>query len=170
MKKLALLLAIMIMILALTACSGSGDTEPTAAPTIAPTVATTTAPPVTAAPEPTTAPTTETPPTTEMPTFSSSEGINEGATMPTDPETGENIPMEESTMNENGEKVMSGVVTGLGGITVVIDRGDGQEFEFSYSAANITGAELIDGSYVTITYTGDITGDSLGNAIAITVG
>ena len=167
MKKLSILLVTMIMILSLTACGGSGNTEPTTEPTIAPTVAVTVAP--TTAPPTTVAPTTESTETTEPPTFSASEEIvDETPTTATDPATGETVPMEESTTNANGEKVMSGTVTGLGGITLVIMRGDGQEYEFAYTGASISG-ELYDGSYVTITYTGDIMGDSLGYASVITV-
>lgn len=167
MKKFFAIILIAMLSLSLVACGGdsSTPTNATIAPTIAPTVATQkpTQPATTAKP---TQATTAKP--TEPSTFASSEIVDTApATNPSEPSSSD----VETTMNENGEKVMSGTVTGLGGLTVVIQLANGQEYEFAYSGAEITNSEnFATGSSVTITYTGDIMGDSLGLATSIVVG
>lgn len=173
MKKLSVLLVVMIAVISLTACGSSGDQTPTeiatVAPTAAPTAALTTPPTQPSAPAPTEI-------STAVPTFAATEMSAEDAsiptapTSPTDASASQEVSAEIGTADANGQKSLSGVITGMGGRTVVIKTANGREYEFDYSAADIEGSsDFITGASITVSYTGDVTGDELGQAVTITV-
>lgn len=181
MKKLAILLSVMIIILGLTACNSGGSTKATQAatqadtqavtqaPTQAPTQAVTQAP----TPAPTQAPTQ--PATFEAATAIVKQPSNPtDATSPTD-ENGnvvsstDNSP-QDPTADENGNRTLSGTILGMGGTTVVIRSDSGAECEFVYTSADISNSDgFTDGAHITVTYTGSVEGDNLGQAVTITV-
>lgn len=172
MKKLSVLLSVIILAVCMAGCNAGSNnssatqqattpaTEAQATQTQAPTQA-----PPTQAP---TEPATQLP--TQAPTFAGTVVVKEAPTQATLPEGETEPPTEGGSVNENGEKSIYGEISGMGGRTMVVKRADGAEFEFEYSNADITGRDgFFTGSYVTVLYTGEVTGNSLGQAVSVTV-
>ena len=179
MKKTAILVAIMLVVISVT-FAGCGNnqksdaTEPSATPiaTVAPTAAPTSA----------TKPTQQATKPTQAATFQVNIATNPSATSPTQAATDANgnpVAASEAPTaspnaspalgqpDSNGNYTVTGTVTGHGGSTVVIMVGDGSEYEFNYSGTGLTYSDIAEGQTVTIVSDGDPSGAGVPNAISV---
>ena len=71
----------------------------------------------------------------------------------------------------NGNYTISGVVTGYGPNTVIIQTGDGSTYEFNYSNyGTVSYSDLSDGRSITVVSDGDPSGAGVPNAVAVYLG
>ena len=179
MKKTAILVAIMLVVISVTFAGCGNDqksdaTEPSATPiaTVAPTAAPTSA----------TKPTQQATKPTQAATFQVNIATNPSATSPTQAATDANgnpVAASEAPTaspnaspalglpDSNGNYTVTGTVTGHGGSTVVIMVGDGSEYEFNYSGTGLTYNDIAEGQTVTIVSDGDPSGAGVPNAISV---
>ncbi len=179
MKKTAILVAIMLVVISVTFAGCGNDqksdaTEPSATPiaTVAPTAAPTSA----------TKPTQQATKPTQAATFQVNIATNPSATSPTQKATDANgnpVAASEAPTaspnaspalgqpDSNGNYTVTGTVTGHGGSTVVIMVGDGSEYEFNYSGTGLTYSDIAEGQTVTIVSDGDPSGAGVPNAISV---
>ena len=179
MKKTAILVAIMLVVISVTFAGCGNDqksdaTEPSATPiaTVAPTAAPTSA----------TKPTQQATKPTQAATFQVNIATNPSATSPTQAATDANgnpvaaseaptaSPYASPALGQpdsNGNYTVTGTVTGHGGSTVVIMVGDGSEYEFNYSGTGLTYSDIAEGQTVTIVSDGDPSGAGVPNAISV---
>ena len=179
MKKTAILVAIMLVVISVTFAGCGNDqksdaTEPSATPiaTVAPTAAPTSA----------TKPTQQATKPTQAATFQVNIATNPSATSPTQAATDANgnpVAASEAPTaspnaspalgqpDSNGNYTVTGTVTGHGGSTVVIMVGDGSEYEFNYSGTGLTYNDIAEGQTVTIVSDGDPSVAGVPNAISV---
>ena len=179
MKKTAILVAIMLVVISVTFAGCGNDqksdaTEPSATPiaTVAPTAAPTSA----------TKPTQQATKPTQAATFQVNIATNPSATSPTQAATDANgnpVAASEAPTaspnaspalgqpDSNGNYTVTGTVTGHGGSTVVIMVGDGSEYEFNYSGTGLTYNDIAEGQTITIVSDGDPSGAGVPNAISV---
>lgn len=186
MKKTAILVAIMLVVISVTFAGCGNDqksdaTEPSATPiaTVAPTAAPTSA---TKPTQQATKPTQQATKPTQAATFQVNIATNPSATSPTQAATDANgnpvaaseaptaSPNASSALglpDSNGNYTVTGTVTGHGGSTVVIMLGDGNEYEFNYSGTGLTYNDIAEGQTITIVSDGDPSGAGVPNAISV---
>lgn len=186
MKKTAILVAIMLVVISVTFAGCGNDqksdaTEPSATPiaTVAPTAAPTSA---TKPTQQATKPTQQATKPTQAATFQVNIATNPSATSPTQKATDANgnpVAASEAPTaspnaspalgqpDSNGNYTVTGTVTGHGGSTVVIMVGDGSEYEFNYSGTGLTYNDIAEGQTVTIVSDGDPSGAGVPNALSV---
>lgn len=179
MKKIALVLVCMLMLFAFSACNSNSDSssESTAGTQSATQKSTESA--TQKSTKPTEKPTemaTEKPTekSTEKPTFAAKIVKGEHATSSTDSTdptaSTDAAAVDDLSVDENGVGTITGRITGKGGITFIIELPSGNKYEFSYADAEISDSEnFTTGNSVTVTYTGDISGNDVGVATKIVV-
>lgn len=189
MKKTAILLAMMLVVISVTlgttGCFGNGSSDATEAPTatpiatVAPTAAATPAPTAPKATQQATEPATKAP--TEAATFDAQVATNSTlpSEVPTATEEGNN-PSENSTASSNasnslgtpdsnGQYSVTGTVVGYGPNTVIVVLGDGNQYEFNYNGTGVEASDLYDGATVSIVSDGDPSGAGVPNAVSLSI-
>lgn len=173
MKRITFVLALMLTIFTFAACnSDNGSTESTVA-TQAVTQKSTEKPtekPTKPTEKPTEVPTEKATESTEKPTFAAK--VVKGKHTATDPTSSTDTTgaSDDLSVDENGVGTITGRITGKGGLTFIIELPSGNKYEFSYADAEISDSEnFTTGNSVTVTYTGDITGNDVGVASKIVV-
>lgn len=179
MKKTAILVAIMLVVISVTFAGCGNDqksdaTEPSATPiaTVAPTAAPTSATkPTQQATKPTQAATFQvniaTNPSATSPTQAATDANGNPVAAPEAPTASPNASPALGQPDSNGNYTVTGTVTGHGGSTVVIMVGDGSEYEFNYSGTGLTYNDIAEGQTVTIVSDGDPSGAGVPNAISV---
>lgn len=186
MKKTAILLAMMLVVISVTTgcgCFGGGSTEATEAPTATPIA---TAAPTVPATKPTTPVATQAPtegPTakpTEVATFEaqiatgatlpSSVPTEAGSSSPETPTASSNASSSLGGPDANGRYSITGSVVGYGPNTVIVVLRDGNQYEFNYNGTGVEASDLYDGATVSIIADGDPSGAGVPNALSLTIG